>query len=248
MDPPLELFVLTWGVYPRRVLIYLGEKGLLDSPYLRITPCDVSPTGGMTAPGKPAGSVPILRLPDGTFIKQSIAILDYLEDVCSNPDPEQPWQAELANSAQSNMSMRGRTAVERARTRDMLSLADEATVHFVFACHKGSALFEPIETTHALTAKLALEYCQKNLKLLDAYYVGNERLENGGPATIADCVLYSTLHFAKDMYSLDLLADRELPGLQQFWELFGRRPSVQVSEDHFPSQIQKMASQWLPME
>ncbi|KAI1465386.1 uncharacterized protein F4812DRAFT_438509 [Daldinia caldariorum] len=69
----LELFVLTWGIYPRRVLIYLHEKGLLNSQHIKIIPATISPTVEMIAPGKPKGTVPILALPDGTSIKQSVA-------------------------------------------------------------------------------------------------------------------------------------------------------------------------------
>ncbi|KAF4967662.1 hypothetical protein FSARC_4821 [Fusarium sarcochroum] len=245
MEPSLELFVLSWGVYPRRVLIYLAEKGLLASPIIKITQVTVSPRGELTAAGKPTGTVPVLRLPDGTFIKQSVAILQYFEDICEHP--VQPWQVELAKSAKK--SMLGDTAEEKARIRDMLSLADEITCQFGFACHKGTALFEQIETTHPLTAKLTLEYCLKNLKLLEQYYKEDSRFNgNGDQVSIADCVLYSTLHFAKELYNLDLLADEGLSSLRAFYEWFGKRDSVQVAADHFPAELQKLASQWLALE
>ncbi|KAI1029168.1 hypothetical protein LB503_013343 [Fusarium chuoi] len=208
MSTPLELFSLSWGMYPRRVLIYLAEKDLLKSPLIKVTEVTVSPnSNSLTAPGKPKGTAPILRLPDGVFIKQSIAILEYLEGICDNP--QQPWQVELAKDA--GGSMLGRTAEEKARVREILGLADELTSQFGFACHKGTALFNMLEETHPVTAKLALEYCTKNLKLLEKYYEEDTRFDGGdGQVTIADCVLYSTLHFAKDLYSLDLLADPEL--------------------------------------
>ena len=133
----LELYVLPWGLYPRRVLLYLTPKNLLSSPLIEITPVAPLPTG-MTAPGKPPGSVPILRLPDGTFIKQSLAIIEFFEDVCENPNPAKEWQIELARSANRESSMRGRTAAEKARTREVLGLVDEASSQFSFACHKGT--------------------------------------------------------------------------------------------------------------
>ncbi|KAG5665480.1 hypothetical protein KAF25_009605 [Fusarium avenaceum] len=245
METPLELFSLSWGVYPRRVLIYLAEKGLLELPLIKFTEVDVSQEGKLTAPGKPAGSVPVLRLPDGTFIKQSIAILEYFEDICQNP--AEPWQVELSKAAK-NGSMLGQTAQEKARVREILSLADEVTSQFGFACHKGTALFNMLEETHPVTAKLVLEYCQKNLKLIERYYVDDLRFNSNGQATIADCVLYSVLHFAKDLYALDLLADPELASLRAFYKWFGGRESVQVADDHFPQQIKELSSQWLPLD
>jgi glutathione S-transferase len=133
----LELYVLPWGLYPRRVLLYLTAKSLLSSPLLKITPVAPLPTG-MTAPGKPPGSVPILRLPDGTFIKQSLAIIEFFEDICENPNPSKDWQVEIAKTANQEASMRGRTAEEKSRTREVLGLVDEASSQFSFACHKGT--------------------------------------------------------------------------------------------------------------
>lgn len=253
-----ELIVLPWGVYPRRVLIYLAEKGILSSPFIKVTPVHASPTGALVfADGKPVGSsVPILRIPskanttNTTTIKQSIAILDYFEDVCDSPDPNQPWQIGLAKSARG--TMRGTSPEERARTRDILCLADEVTSHLAFACHKGSKLFSTMETQQPLGAQLALESCRRNLKQLDRYYKDDTRFEEdsnvGSQIHIADCVLYSTLHFAKDLYGVDLTTGPDVANIGRFYEGFGKRESVQVSSDHFPEMIKNLACQWLPLD
>ncbi|RSL47393.1 hypothetical protein CEP54_013416 [Fusarium duplospermum] len=241
MTAPLELFVLTWGVYPRRVLIYLSEKGILSSPLIKITPVTITLKGMSTPEGKPPGTVPMLKLPDGTFIKQSVAIIEYFEDICANPQND--WQKELAKGAKS--SMRGETPEQKARIRDMVCLSVEACDYFGFACHKGTALFALSETPNALAAKLSLEYCNKTMKLLSEYYEG-DTLENGRQVTIADCVLYSMLHFAKDLYDLHLLDD--LPNLQRFYGEFEKRESARVKEDHFPQECKELACQWLPVE
>ncbi|KAJ3520764.1 hypothetical protein NM208_g13580 [Fusarium decemcellulare] len=243
MTAPLELFVLEWGVYPRRILLYLAEKGLLSSPLIKTTPVVITQEGMQDPEGKPRGTVPILKLPDGTFIKQSIAILEYFEDICDHPDTAQDWQVELAKTAKP--SMRGETPEQRSRIRDMLCLADEAGTFFGFACHKGSVLFVPMEATNALTAKLTFEYCHKSLTLLSAYYEG-DTLEQGRKVHIADCILYSLLHFSKELYGVDLV--RELPNLDRFYNAFGKRDSAKVKEDHFPQIMKELASQWLPVE
>lgn len=118
----LELFVLSWGIYPRRVLIYLAERGLLNSLHLKITPVILS-GATMTASGKPPGTLPILSLGNGHFIKQSIAVLEYFEDICD--------AAKISNSTDTTRaklgleggpSMRGDTPDEKARTRQILGL------------------------------------------------------------------------------------------------------------------------------
>ncbi|KAH7136791.1 hypothetical protein B0J13DRAFT_640317 [Dactylonectria estremocensis] len=245
MTAHLELFVLTWGLYPRRIILYLAEKGLLLSPLIKISPVYITQQGMVAPDGKPAGTVPILKLPDGTFIKQSISILDYFEDICDHPDPNQAWQVNIANSATNRNSMRGETPSQRARCRDMVSLADEATSQFGFACHKGTKLFVSMERTNALSAKLVLEYCKKNLKLLDGYYDGDTRLKCDGQINIADCILFSLLHFSKDLYCLDLLSDPELPNLKAFYKAFEKRESARVEQSHFPQDVKALASQWL---
>ncbi|KAI1474246.1 hypothetical protein F4774DRAFT_343512 [Daldinia eschscholtzii] len=239
----LELFVLTWGVYPRRVLIYLHEKGLLNSPHIKVTPVTLSPAIEMLAPGKPKGTVPILALPDGTFIKQSVAILDYFEDICDNPQEE--WQKDIATSAKA--SMRGTDARERATTRDILALADEAGSMFGFACHKGTKLFQEMEPSSPVAASLAMGIVRKNMKLLEPYYEGRFRGGNHDAerVTIADCVLCSLLQFSRELYGVDLLADPELINLKGFYGTFKERDSAKIPEDFYPGYIKELASVWL---
>ncbi|KAH8699301.1 hypothetical protein BGW36DRAFT_358799 [Talaromyces proteolyticus] len=103
----LELFILPSSLYPRQVLIYLSEKHLSTTStdpaaLMKITPVTTMATLQMAAPGKRPGSVAILALNKGTFIKQSIATLEYLEDMCDNfqrhqeaPDHEIQSQMEM---------------------------------------------------------------------------------------------------------------------------------------------------------
>ncbi|RYP12955.1 hypothetical protein DL767_010981 [Monosporascus sp. MG133] len=240
----LELFVLTWGTYPRRVLIYLHEKGLIESPHLKITPVTISAAGKMEAPGKPPGTVPILKLPNGSFIKQSVAILDYFEDICDNP--QEDWHRELAGLSRKNM--RGNTAEERAHTREVLALADQAGSLFTFAARTGTELFVPLETSSAEASRLAMEWCKRNLKLLDAYYEGDKRIENGGAdaaTTIADCALFAFLQYSKAMHAVDLLAEPELLNLKRFYENFKGRESAKIEEGLYPEDLRQLASKWL---
>jgi len=245
MTAQLELYVLTWGIYPRRVLLYLAEKGLLSSPVIKITPVTITNTG-MVAPGKPQGSVPILRLPDGTFIKQSIAIIEFFEDVCDDPDPAQDWQIELAKSTNSGITMRGNTPAQRAKTREVLGLVDEASSQFCFAAHKGTALFVSLEETNALAAKLALEYCRKTLRLVEENYATElSRSIDGGHTSIADCVLNSLLQFSEGVYGVDLLPGPELPLLRRLRGMLQTRSFTELEKSQCPEEIKNLASQWL---
>jgi glutathione S-transferase len=235
----LELYVLEFGVYPRRVVIYLKEKGLLDSGMIKITPVDLQGV----APGKPKGTSPMLRLPDGTFIKQSIAILEYFEDICQ--DPQQEWQHKLASYSK-QPTMRGQSAEERARMRSIMGLAEEAMIYFGFACHKGSRVFETVEPSCPEGAKMSMESSKKDLKLIETYLEGDTRFDtDGGIPTIADCILFSFLQFTNNFYSFNILAGSDLPNLERFYENFGRRESTKIASEVYPEFLKDLARQWL---
>jgi glutathione S-transferase len=187
--------------------------------------------------------LPILSLGNGHYIKQSIAVIEYFEDICdaakSSTSPE-TIQTKLGSEG--GPSMRGYTLEERARTREILALADEASTHFGVACHKGTALFSSLEKQDPKTSKFALEFCRKTLGLLEAYYVDSHLFEQGGGGvTIADCVLFSLLQFSKELYARDLIED--LPGLKRFYGLFKERESAKIGEDFYPEMI-KMSQDW----
>lgn len=264
----LELFVLTWGIYPRRILIYLAEKGLLKSPAtevtdstplevqcqtfnLKINPVTVSATETsmeLVAPGKPSGTVPILAIGNGTFVKQSIAILEYFEDICEHASLQ---ASEDGREDETYFrTMRGTTPEERARTRDILALADEASTFFGFACHKGSSLFSNLESQSPMASVMALEWCRRALEKIEVVYEDDHRFEvlpgtrnSGNRSNIADCVLFSLLQFSKELYGRDLIIG--LPNLEGFYELFKERDSAKIPENWYPAHIESMAKVWL---
>jgi glutathione S-transferase len=80
---------------PRRVRMFMAEKGLLDQVEL----VEVSiATKANLAPEfldkNPLGLVPVLELPDGRILRESVAICRYLEEL--HPEPRlfggDPWQ------------------------------------------------------------------------------------------------------------------------------------------------------------
>ncbi|KAL2794809.1 hypothetical protein BJX66DRAFT_303187 [Aspergillus keveii] len=86
---PWLLYAYPWQPFPRRVIIYLRERNIPSSLVTVIHVTDVQ-FGGETPEGfppKPHGSLPILAIPkskgDFVYIKQSIAIMEFLEDACN---------------------------------------------------------------------------------------------------------------------------------------------------------------------
>jgi glutathione S-transferase len=232
------LYVLSGSLFSRRVQIYLESRPLAAS-FTTIIP--VTQSGlKTTAPGKPPGSVPILALNDTktTYIRQSIAILEYFEDLCDAAGDE-------------SSSRRGSTPIDRARTREIMSLADEATTHFSVACHKASAMFSLLEGQSPAAARFAIESCMQCLRQIESYYAADPRFVDFGgqeelilgDVSIADCVLFVLLQFAREMYAKDLTA--ELPMLTRFYYKFEEMDCAKVEKEWYPDALKMVASHWM---
>jgi glutathione S-transferase len=77
--PKMKLYILLWGLYPRRVIICLEEKAISDK--FEIIPLKITRDGLSTPEGKPPGTVPILDIGNGQHIFHSSAIPEYLEKI-----------------------------------------------------------------------------------------------------------------------------------------------------------------------
>ncbi|KAJ6781223.1 hypothetical protein PWT90_08755 [Aphanocladium album] len=144
---------------------------------------------GFTAPGRPSGSTPMLRLPDGTIIGQSISILEYLEDICDAPSSD--WEKTLASESKQK-SMRGLGPVEKTATRCAMGLIDEAHIYFSNACHKGTATYAGQgKVPNEEAARYSIEMCRKALCQVDGYFKKEDHLvgTTDAPSTVADCML-----------------------------------------------------------
>ena len=102
----MKLLDFSLAPNPKKVRVYLREKGL-DIPIEQV---DVMGGKNRTPEflGKvnPLGGLPVLELDDGTHLTESLAIMEYLEDLHPNPP------------------MLGGTAMERARVRETERICD----------------------------------------------------------------------------------------------------------------------------
>lgn len=104
----MKLYVASFSPNPRRVRIYLAEKGLAS----RVEEVKLDLMKGehlseaFVRDKNPLGVLPVLELDDGTVLTESMAIMEYLEEL----HPEPP--------------MFGTTPMERARTREANRIAE----------------------------------------------------------------------------------------------------------------------------
>lgn len=215
----MKLYEIPWGLYPRRVSIYLAEKGICNVERVAFDVLSAWPPPELLRLN-PAGTVPILQTEDGTLIRSSIAILEYLEERFPEPD------------------MLGRTPEAAARTRELVSVVDEAASQFVIWCREGSALFAMRKRQSAEAASVASEAYYERLKLLDTLAQESKgQFLAGSRVSIADCIAIATLQFAQNFYGVPLPDD--CPALSDWYASITLRPSAAVPE--YPAPLQKLA-------
>ncbi len=202
----MKLYELDWGLYPRRVGIYLAEKGITGVERIAFDALAAWPAPEMKRLS-PMGTVPILETEDGTLIRSSIAILEYLEERFPSPD------------------MLGATPEARARTRELVSVIDEAALQFGIWCRKASPLFAAGERQSLEAGTFAADAYYARLRALSTLARETEGpFLAGSHVTIADCIAIATLQFAEQVYGVTMPSD--CPELVDFQAAFASRPSA----------------------
>ncbi|KFX92758.1 hypothetical protein O988_07136 [Pseudogymnoascus sp. VKM F-3808] len=184
---PWLLYAYPWMPFPRRVTIYLREKRI---PPSLVTVVPVSdPQLGNSAPPefppRPQGSLPILAIPSAhgskeepyLFIHQSLAIMNYLDELCDSG----------------------------ARQTALLALADECTIAWnpvrTFGTDAGTMSIPEASKEMIRWVRRPLGTIEGLFKGRDF-----SSLRQGGTQgpTIAEIVLYQFLEFTIDCYGKDM--------------------------------------------
>ena len=178
----MKLYCFQVAPNPTRVRLYIAEKRA-GGASLDVSEVTVNlPKGEHRKPEhlarNPRGSLPVLELDDGSFLSESLCIIDYLEEL--HPEP----------------SMTGSRGIDRARVREVERIAET------------SVLAPLTQIVHSTNSPLGLapvpevanwfrERLPTGLRLLD------DRLSDGRPflagdrPTIADCTLAAALQFGR---------------------------------------------------
>ncbi|KAL4902355.1 hypothetical protein BDW74DRAFT_180860 [Aspergillus multicolor] len=244
---PWLLYAYPWQPYPRRLVIYLRERSIPSSLVTVVTVSDVQfgakvPDG---FPPKPPGSLPILAIPkknqngsdsstsgpngaresEFIFIKQSLAIMEFLEDACNKglygfPKLAAPLalpinEPSLTSHVDANDVDEASRALLTARHSELLSLANGLTESW-----------NPVRTFGSGTgtmripaaAKEMLGWTRRVLLAVENWFGENKyvpdlrwnRDDNSSygkgqrQATIAEIVLFQFLEFTDYCYGVDM--------------------------------------------
>jgi glutathione S-transferase len=171
----MKLYGAHMAANPRRVKIYLAEKGL-DIEQVDFAP----PYGELTSPEflskNPAGKIPVLELDDGVCIAESAAIVEYLEEL--HPDPP----------------MIGDSPVERAKVRLLERICtDLFNLLGIYVRHSDPDLLPSRGLPRYPDAALAVEPAINRLLGTLEIRIGDNAFLAGESPTVADCTLYALI-------------------------------------------------------
>jgi glutathione S-transferase len=200
----MKLYDFTGAPNPKRLRIYLAEKGIK----VPIEAVDIM-SGQNRTPEflkkNPLGGLPVLELDDGTILTESLAIMEYFED--QNPSPP----------------MIGTAPLERAKVRSLERIAELGVLGNV------ATIFQNTHPFMAGRLKQSADAAENgrtrlgvNLKVLDAK-IGSNPFVAGARPTIADCTLLAALDFGA---FAGVEIDPSCKNVQRWYESFKQRPSA----------------------
>jgi glutathione S-transferase len=198
----VKIYDFPFAPNPRKLRVYLAEKGI-EVPFEMVNIVHGEQHKPEFLAKNPLASLPVLELDDGSVLTESLAIIQYFEEL----HPEPP--------------MIGTTPLERARTRRLEQIACLGvlvpTGRLVHATRSPLPGVEPNEGV----AANAREALPAPLALLEAEVADRPFLAGPRP-TIADCTLFAALKFA-EMLEVDLGTG---PNLKRWYAEFSQRPSA----------------------
>jgi glutathione S-transferase len=205
----MKLYVFPVAPNPTKVRLYLAEKRAAGAPLdVEERPVDLT-KGEQRSPEhlarNPRGTLPVLELDDGSHLTESLAIIEYLEELCPRP------------------AMLGETALERARTREVERMADLGVL--IAAARVVHATKSPLGLPPAPeVASRARTMLLGTLEILDALLSDGRPLLAGERPTIADCTLAAALQFARfgGMHAAD-----EFEHVRRWDAAYRQRPAAQ---------------------
>lgn len=198
----MKLYYFPVAPNPTKVRTYLAEKGL-EVPCERV---DLR-AGEHRTPEflakSPLGKLPVLEADDGSFLTESLAIIEYFEEL--HPDPP----------------MIGTTPLERAHARSLERLAEFGVlVPVARAVH---ATNSPLGLSpNPAVAQQAREMLEQALGVLDAR-IGDGPFVAGARVTVADCTLRAAFGFA-EVFKVEIPSRFE--NVASWYARFLERPSA----------------------
>jgi glutathione S-transferase len=200
----MKIYDFVGAPNPKRLRVYLAEKGIK-------VPCEqVNIVSGENRTPEflkknPMGGLPVLELDDGSHLSESLAIMEYFEDL--HPTPP----------------MLGTTPAERARVREAERIVELGVLMRIAQIFQNTHPFMAGRLKQSPdTAENARNQLGNVLKTLDAR-VGSRPFVAGERPSIADCTLFAALEFGE---FAQVPLDPAHKNLTRWYTAFKQRPSA----------------------
>jgi len=202
----MKLYDFAGAPNPKRLRVFLAEKGI-EVPVESIDIISGQNRQPDFLKKNPSGGLPVLQLDDGSYLPESLAIMEYFDEL----HPEPP--------------MIGKTPVERARTRAAERIAELGVLTQVGTIFQNTHPFMAGRIKQSAdAAENARARLQASLKVLDDM-IGTHPFVAGTRPSIADCTLLAALEFAS-FAGVEL--DPSFKNITRWYTTFKERPSAQA--------------------
>ncbi len=205
----MKLYMVPLAPNPTKVMLYIAERAELGTD-MGIEQIVVNTVKRRNREPEhlarnPFGTLPVLELDDGTYLVESLAIIEYLED-------RFPHGALLDGSAEARGKARDVERIVDLRVAGPMAAYGHAT---------NSPLGLPPDPENAAQMKANL---QVPLDYLENLLLDDRPLMLGEQVSIADCTMQASLQFLRYMEA-DVFGDRPL--LRAWDERYRARPAAQ---------------------
>lgn len=199
------LYQFRKGTNPRRVIIYLAEKGI-DVPRYELDYANGEHRAAAYRKINPAGRAPTLVTDAGLAITESAAIVEYLEEL----HPDRP--------------MIGTDPLSRARVRSLERLGNDLIARGQLWLWNRTDAFPAKEPDPS--PDMADRLQRHVTELLDVLEqeIGDNAFLAGAEPTIADCTTFTIFQSARERFDLPFGNDH--PRLDAWYGRFRARPSA----------------------
>jgi glutathione S-transferase len=201
----MKLYDSTIAPNPRRVRMFLAEKNL-EVP---LVPIDITQKENRQAPfleKNPIGKLPVLELDDGTYIAESGAICEYLEELQPKP------------------ALHGETPEERVVIRMWDRRIElEVMTPLLDGFRHTTPFFEGRIEQSEEYAEICRRTVTKRLAWLDEC-LGRSDYVAGPAFSVADITLFCALEFGE--FVGECYEEAKLPGIAAWRERVAARPSA----------------------
>jgi glutathione S-transferase len=203
----MKIYDFVGAPNPKKLRIYLAEKGIdVHRETVNIIAGEARSEAFRVK--NPMAGLPVLELDDGRCFAESLAIMEYFEEL----HPEPPM---IGTTPDERLAVRG---LERSIELGVFNRVIDAVWH-------SNPFFKHRLTQVPVMVDNAMKMMHGTLKVLDAR-VGDQPFVAGARPTIADCTLFSALWFAEMMDVTVDLAKRA--NLTRWYAAFKDRPSARV--------------------